>query len=41
MKNMFLFKILGLVPWDDDLDICVLEENEDKLVTTVRKVFGK
>ena len=32
---------LGLIPWDDDLDICVLEENENKLVTTVQKVLGK
>merc|ERR1712126_223948 len=29
----------GVIPWDDDLDICVLEENENKLVTTVRKVL--
>ena len=41
LYNMSLSIILGLIPWDDDLDICILEENEDKLVTTVRKAFGK
>jgi len=28
-----------MIPWDDDLDICVLKENEDKFVTTIRKVL--
>merc|ERR1712156_732971 len=22
----------GLIPWDDDLDLCILEENEEKLI---------
>ena len=29
----------GLIPWDDDLDICVLEKYEDILVGDIRKVL--
>ena len=39
--NLWEFDSLtGLIPWDDDLDICVLEEKEDYLTGRIRKVLG-
>ena len=44
-KNSFLpvshFAVTGLIPWDDDLDLCILEDDEDRLLSCVRKVLGK
>ena len=44
-KNSFLpvshLAVTGLIPWDDDLDLCILEDDEDRLLSCVRKVLGK
>ena len=40
IKSIF-YDFSGLIPWDDDLDICILEENEERLINSIRKVLGK
>ena len=41
MLAWFILLFVGLIPWDDDLDLCVLEEHEDNLNGFIRKILGK
>ena len=38
---LYLSFFSGLIPWDDDLDLCILESYENQLIGTVQKVLGK
>ena len=29
----------GLIPWDDDLDLCILQENEEKLIEEIAPIL--
>ena len=31
----------GLIPWDDDLDLCILQENEEKLIKEIAPILKK
>ena len=31
----------GLIPWDDDLDLCILQENEEKLIEEIAPILKK